>query len=39
MTSTAAAVKKNRGSVELVSTVANTVFPASWYAEHLGEAA
>lgn len=26
-------------SVELVSTVANTIFPDAWYAEHLGEAA
>jgi len=32
--------RRNRPkSVELVSTVANTIFPESWYAEHLGEAA
>jgi hypothetical protein len=28
---------RKRSSVELVSSVANTVFPISWYAEHLGE--
>lgn len=28
--------KKERKSAELVSTVANTVFPAAWYREHLG---
>lgn len=31
--------RQNRKSVELVSTVANTLFPSSWYAEHLGEGA
>lgn len=29
--------RRKRSSVELVSTVANTIFPAAWYAEHLGE--
>ena len=31
--------RRDRRSVELVSTVANTVFPAAWYAEHLGQKA
>ncbi len=29
--------QRDRKSVELVSTVANTLFPSAWYAEHLGE--
>lgn len=28
---------RQRTSVELVSSVANTIFPSAWYAEHLGE--
>ena len=31
--------RRDRKSVELVSTVANTLFPSAWYAEHLGEKA
>ena len=31
--------ERSRKSVELVSTVANTLFPSAWYAEHLGEGA